>query len=217
MEWSRVKNILIVLLVIVNLFLFLVYLGTTVNSAKDNEELISHTVNVLSKNGIQVDGRAIPVNIPELYPATATLQSEVLGAPCDSGYFSFETKGDLESLTKRAGISILKKNDEEAMLEVNGIPVYNSIISYKNSVLSGFAVKEVNTLQGEQPYGICGLLVGAAEFLPKGKISAIIPGFFYNRISDSEIYLLPVWSVTIEGESRFINAMSGEMVEYLQK
>jgi len=71
-EWSRVKNILIVLLAMVNCFLFFVYLNTTVGDAKVDEEFVEHTISVLGKSGIEVESELIPRNSPLLYPVTTT-------------------------------------------------------------------------------------------------------------------------------------------------
>ena len=76
MEWSRVKNILIVLLVIVNAFLFVMYLSTTVEDAKEDEAFVNHTVSVLSKNNIKIDGGIIPRKSPLLYSAMTSVKTE---------------------------------------------------------------------------------------------------------------------------------------------
>ncbi len=217
MEWSRVKNILIVLLVIVNLFLFLVYLGTTVSDAKDNEELISHTVSVLEKNGITIDENIIPKNTPRLFPATGTIKDEVLGVSVASAVFSVEVEGDFETLAKKAGLSHGEVIEGSyATQTVNGIPVYNARLRYDGKTLTGVAINEAETLQGDEPYDICGLLVAAAEWLPKEHITSIGQGFFWSALGTDGIYYLPVWSITGQQGVYYVNAMTGEALN-LQK
>ena len=214
MEWSRVKNILIVLLAIVNVFLFFVYLGTTVEDAKGNEELVANTVSVLQKNGITVKDSVIPVNNPVLYPATGKFASEILGKPCENGRFSIEAEGDIISLSRRAGISIHRVSEDSAYLKVNGIPVYNGKVTFSDNIFEGVAIGEVKTVSGDTPQGICGILVGAISYLPKGEIQSITQGYVCEERAEGEIYLLPVWCITTTDGVVYANAMTGEKAEY---
>lgn len=221
MEWSRVKNILIVLLAIVNLFLFFVYFGTTMEDAKGEEELVSHTVSVLDKNGITISESVIPLTAPLLYPATGEVSAPIAGCTVEGGIFTLEAEGDLASLAKKAGIShgaiYGDAGGESAVQTVNGIPVYNGKLTCDGKKLSGVAVGNVKTLQGDEPQNVCGLLVSAAEWLPSGEIKAVSPGFFWSEMAEGTIYLLPVWQITHNQGVFYINAMTGERAEYLQK
>ncbi len=71
MEWPRVKNILIVLLAIVNVFLFAVYITSTIKDARNVEETIQNTVEVLNKRGFMIETNQIPRKGSVLYPISA--------------------------------------------------------------------------------------------------------------------------------------------------
>ena len=217
MEWSRVKNILIVLLAIVNVFLFVVYIGTTVSDAKETEELLENTVSVMQKNGIEISKKLIPINLPALYPATATPADTVLGTACTDGYFSVPTEGTLSENLRKAGLESAANDGNTALLAVNGVPIYNAKLECSGGNFTGFAVKDVKTVQNGEPYGICGLLVSAAQYLPKGTITSITQGFVFTSSAEDEIYLLPVWRVEGENGVSLIDAMNGEKLDYLQK
>ncbi len=68
MEWPRVKNILIVLLAIVNVFLFAVYITSSIKNARGIEETIENTVLVLNKSGFSIEENQIPSKASVLYP-----------------------------------------------------------------------------------------------------------------------------------------------------
>ncbi len=71
MEWPRVKNILIVLLAIVNVFLFSVYITSTIKDARSVEETIQNTVEVLNKRGFSIEANQIPRKGSVLYPISS--------------------------------------------------------------------------------------------------------------------------------------------------
>lgn len=71
MEWPRVKNILIVLLAIVNVFLFSVYMTSSIKNARGVEETIENTVLVLNKCGFSIGENQIPSKASVLYPVSA--------------------------------------------------------------------------------------------------------------------------------------------------
>ncbi|MBR5479779.1 MAG: hypothetical protein IKU84_06335 [Clostridia bacterium] len=214
MEWSRVKNILIVLLAIVNVFLFIVYLSTTVEDAKGNEQLVLNTVSILQKNGITVNSGVIPVNNPVLYPATGKFADKVLDIVCTDGRFTAPAEGDIVNLSRRAGISILKESEASAYITVNGLPVYNGKITYDGKNFEGIAIEEVKTVSGNTPQGVCGILVSAISYIPKGEIQSVTQGYVYEARGTEEVYLLPVWCITTTEGTVFADAMTGEKVEY---
>lgn len=75
MEWSRVKNILIVLLTIVNVFLLVAYASSSLREQRiemrENEDVCS----VLKKLNFSIDAQIIPRNTGVLYPARAIRDS----------------------------------------------------------------------------------------------------------------------------------------------
>ena len=68
MEWPRVKNILIVLLALVNAFLFIVYITSNISDARAEQETRLNVVSVLSKCGFSIDESLIPGKRSVLYP-----------------------------------------------------------------------------------------------------------------------------------------------------
>lgn len=68
MEWPRVKNILIVLLALVNAFLFIVYITSNISDARAEQETRLNVVSVLSKSAFSIDESLIPGKRSVLYP-----------------------------------------------------------------------------------------------------------------------------------------------------
>lgn len=90
MEWAKLKNIIILILLLVNVFL-LIMVGTQErSSARHREQTISDAVSVLERGGIQLDRANVPEEL-ELTPMTverdqeaeAALAAALLGE-CDS-------------------------------------------------------------------------------------------------------------------------------------
>ena len=71
MEWSRVKTILIVLLLIVNVFLFIAYAGSSLRESSDEDQIKEDVVSVLNKLGVEIDIRIIPNDSDIRFPARA--------------------------------------------------------------------------------------------------------------------------------------------------
>ena len=76
MEWPRVKNILIVLLVIVNLFLFVAYANSAMQEARSARAAREELVSVLAARGFALDEALLPQKGAVLYPARAMRDSE---------------------------------------------------------------------------------------------------------------------------------------------
>lgn len=69
MEWSRVKNILIILLLLVNGFLFAAYMNAELSQRKDEAETRNNVYQILTRLGIEIDPELIPSDSEVLYPA----------------------------------------------------------------------------------------------------------------------------------------------------
>lgn len=76
MEWPRVKNILIVLLVIVNVFLFIAYANSAMRDSRVEKETREHVTSVLEKRGFSMNPELIPQKGTVLYPARAARDTE---------------------------------------------------------------------------------------------------------------------------------------------
>ena len=77
MEWSRVKSILIVLLFIVNIFLFIAYANSALKDAHIEKETIQYVTNVLAKRGFSIHPKLISQKGTVLYPAYAVRDIEI--------------------------------------------------------------------------------------------------------------------------------------------
>jgi len=74
MEWPKLKNIIILILALVNLFL-LAMLGLQERGAvQDQEQAIADTISVLERNGIQMDSDNVPA---ELELTTMTVERDL--------------------------------------------------------------------------------------------------------------------------------------------
>lgn len=60
MKWSKLKNIIILILLILNLFLLFLVGGRVQQREEAQEELEKSTIAFLKKNGIQVEGEIVP-------------------------------------------------------------------------------------------------------------------------------------------------------------
>lgn len=113
MEWPRVKNILIVLLAIVNVFLFSVYLTSSLKDARGVEETIENTVLVLNKCGFSIDETQIPRKASVLYPISAErdykneekIANNLIGS---------------STADEISGVSVYKSEDGEARFKSDG-------------------------------------------------------------------------------------------------
>lgn len=63
MEWSKLKNIIIILLVLLNLFFFAIVFIQEMQSTKHEKDAQQNVLNILEKNGISVNSSVIPWNI----------------------------------------------------------------------------------------------------------------------------------------------------------
>ena len=70
MEWSKAKNILIVLLAVVDIFLCGIYVYRTEQAKSEELALRSEVCKVLKKQGISVEESMIPQDSMEILPAT---------------------------------------------------------------------------------------------------------------------------------------------------
>ncbi len=94
MQWSRIKTILIVIFLIVNIYLLVNYLNTSQNGVSVTPSAVDDAVSILEENSIKIDKRIIPTTAPEirvfdvtnLYATKEDIAEAFLGA----GYFKNE-------------------------------------------------------------------------------------------------------------------------------
>lgn len=102
MEWPRLKNIIILILLLANLFLLALVGVQEHGTAKYQEQALANTISVLDRNGIQVDLGGIPEKL-ELEVLTVereleqeTLLAEALLGECEmsdlgAGRYTYES------------------------------------------------------------------------------------------------------------------------------
>lgn len=274
MEWPRVKNILIVLLAIVNVFLFSVYIMSTIDDARAVEETIQNTVKVLSERGFKIEDTQIPRKGSVLYPIASErcldneekisqrfigkgVKEEVSGGTIvyksETGEARFKPDGSFEitvknmkvqddekafarDVAKLLGITLsddIQVESNDKIVHINstqtylGIPVYNcriniDVMSDASAKIYGRIMGEKrDVLRGNPPQDITGLLINLIEILEnngvnEGKIENISGGFHINSGSSNTnneiLYAVPVWKITIDGSSTYINAMNGKEI-----
>lgn len=91
MQWSRVKTILIVIFIIVNIYLLINYFHSSQNGVTVSPAVVDDAVSILSSNSIQIDKRVIPTTSPQvrvfdvanLYGSNESIAEVFLG----EGYF----------------------------------------------------------------------------------------------------------------------------------
>ena len=61
MQWAKTKTILIILFVLVNVYLFINYLGSSPGGTVVSDEVIDNTIAILTERGIAIDRALIPM------------------------------------------------------------------------------------------------------------------------------------------------------------
>ncbi len=98
MDWSRAKNILILIFIVLNVFL-LVYLGIYTKSSNVSKEAVISTLNILKKNGIVI---APMCEIPKYNKKTPMLMLESE----NSLVFSEDSSTDFGNLNQNKNIDL---------------------------------------------------------------------------------------------------------------
>lgn len=125
MEWSKLKNIIILILLLVNLFLLAMTGVQERDSVQYQEQALADAVTVLKKNGIHISAETIPSQM-SLKPMTVqrdrdleTVLARSLLGECDvsdlgSGRFSYQ--GVL-------GVAEFRSNGNFSIVFSNGLPI----------------------------------------------------------------------------------------------
>lgn len=75
MPWTKLKNIILLILVLTNLFLLALVVSQSLQSRRQNSQTREHTVLFLAERGVEVSADSIPQSI-ELLPQTAERNQE---------------------------------------------------------------------------------------------------------------------------------------------
>ena len=70
MPWTKLKNIILLILVLTNLFLLALVVSQSLQNSRQNSQTREHTILFLSERGVEVSEESIPQSI-ELLPQTA--------------------------------------------------------------------------------------------------------------------------------------------------
>lgn len=103
MEWPKLKNIIILILLLVNVFLLIMVGAQERDSAQHREQTITDAVSVLERNGIRLDRTRVPEEL-DLTPMTverdqeseaalaAALLGECTASDLGSGRYAYQGK-----------------------------------------------------------------------------------------------------------------------------
>jgi len=86
MEWQRVKSILIGVFVVVNIFLFISYMGGIKTGVTIDNQTVLNAITVLEKNNVSIDEKLIPHRIDDIRMFDAVNQFESPKAVADFAY-----------------------------------------------------------------------------------------------------------------------------------
>ena len=105
MEWPRVKTILIVVLLIVNIFLFVAYASSALRETRDEEQVRLDVCEILGNLGYKLDPEILPGNSELLYPAQVlyNAQSEREAMTATLGRTEAESAAGITVYTGSAG------------------------------------------------------------------------------------------------------------------
>ena len=160
MDWSKAKNIIIVVLILTNIFLVMMYGGEYINKNEENDSVYKYTMNVLSEHDISVDCE-IPEESERMHSLVVSyssydqekvqekmLESKVLkenertehdyGIYADSfvascGYMTEFTKRKDVNVSGNTAVVVYKNYYEEIPLEVCSMTV-----TFTDGKISGF-------------------------------------------------------------------------------
>ena len=124
MDWSKAKNILILIFIVLNVFL-LAYLGVYTKSSNISKEAVTSTLNVLKKNGIVIDPRCVMPKYNKKTPMLV-LESE------NNLVFSEDSSTDFGNLNQNKNI------DADKNIDLNSI---KNIEKYSRDYLATLGIK----------------------------------------------------------------------------
>ncbi|MEG2377102.1 MAG: hypothetical protein RSC43_01970, partial [Clostridia bacterium] len=126
MEWPRVKNILIVLLAIVNVFLLIAYSTSALRETRAVESMARDTYEALSGLGVKIDPEIIPRRANSLFPARGVWTpeddargfAELLGGDTkneENGVISYSGKNGTATVSSDGTFTAdIKSNERDA-------------------------------------------------------------------------------------------------------
>lgn len=194
MNWSRVKTVLIILFLCTDIFLLSIYFTSKYSSSTISSDVIDSTVQILKKNGIEIDPSVIPQNTrtaPQFEAVNVISSQEefakkFLGnnlVPTEFGYESaFGTinfYGDRFNYTMKPG--------SDALLDINPITNDKSAKSAAISVLENLGLD-----------------------LKNAKISVIKDMDGFTIVAENTAHNLPIFNSSVSVKAtKTINSVSG--------
>jgi len=131
-DWSKAKNILILIFIVLNVFL-LAYLGVYTKSSNISKEAVTSTLNVLKKNGIVIDPMCVMPKYNKKTPMLV-LESE------NNLVFSEDSSTDFGNLNQNKNI------DADKNIDLNSI---KNIEKYSRDYLATLGIKISNFILDE--------------------------------------------------------------------
>lgn len=152
MEWSKIKNIIIVLLLLVNAFLLLLVGGQMIRDRHVRREAMENAGRILAQNGITVTDEALEeMGERALLPATAARSGEtelaLARALLGEDAAGEEQSGSLRLYTGQAGTVLFRASGEfsaelSAPLPVEGDPSAQALSLLEKAGLEGEVMEE---------------------------------------------------------------------------
>lgn len=265
MEWSKIKNIIVILLLVVNAFLLMLVLGRETKSRGYEEQTRLDTIAILARSGISLDRallpremaltvQSVPRDEARQAAQAATLLGSVVSPDGDGTYtttsgslrfysdgaFSFSGKtfpaGTVDNshtaldllaqLGIEAEVTGLSPDGDTvtASLLWDGTPVFapseitvrfeeGTPVSAEGYRLAGTPVPEAS----DPPLRLVTILLQLLEYIKANgiicqEITGITPGYSLNATQGGPPRLVPVWHITTDTGTYFLNAVTGAVV-----
>ncbi len=143
MEWSKAKNILIVLLLLVDVFLLGIYIFRAEEENRGHENIRIEICKVLQKQGISISKDMIPLDSVEFNPATINVREkniEEMGKLL--GKITEITSDDYTTYSGEKGTFMYNK-DSFSLVYESGKPIYGveSAKKLSEEIVSALSIK----------------------------------------------------------------------------
>lgn len=180
MEWQRVKSILIGVFVVVNIFLFISYMGGIKTGVTIDNQTVLNSIAVLGKNNVSIDEKLIPRRIDDIRMFDASNQFESPKTVADFAYQNAQ-KLNLDYFNPQ---NVVIADTTFQYIAPNG-EIIKELEKLDANSAKNYAEKEIKKL------GLCLDTRCESSVVPKddGFVVKISPVYEGKRILDSNVYV----------------------------